>query len=297
MTMLRIGSRDNSAALWQAAHIQSTLQALGLSSEIIPISTTGDTRTAPLADSVEGKGLYTGELETALLNESIDLAVYSMNELPVRSPEALSLTALSERENPSDWLLIRKEVAVQKLFRLPADARVAASTARRKAQILHFRPDLKVLDALEDVNWQLAQLRDAQFDGAILEAAALIRLQLDLSDFEIIRFNPREFVPAPGQGVIAIQTRRDDLDTRRALKPLHHPEVARCTNVERSALRLFNDASHLPIGIYCERDTVGHYHVWAARAESVGSALKQVQYSQSTTDGLPERIFELLNLA
>ncbi|MBR9923245.1 MAG: hydroxymethylbilane synthase [Bacteroidetes bacterium] len=294
MTSIRIGSRSSRIALWQASLIQKQISKLGLASKLFTFDTQGDQLKAAGPVPTEGKGFYTRELEDALLNEEIDLAIHTMKDLPTRSPEGLCLTALSKRENPSDWLLVRKDVAVKKLFRLSAKAKVAASTNRRKAQLLHYRPDLEVVNCLEDPDQILEGLRRMDWDAALIAAASLIQLETDLSDFEVIRFNAREFVPAPGQGVIALQSRRDDLETRRALKALHHPEVARCTNVERSVLRLFDDASHLPLGVYCERDSLGHYHVWAAMAEKPGDPLKQVQFSQSTTDGLAARIFELL---
>jgi hydroxymethylbilane synthase len=292
MGKIRIGSRGSKLAMWQAQFIQTKINQLGCESDIQlidPPQPPLPATTAPLNE----KEFYCQKLEEALLEGSIDLAVHSMKDLPPNATEGLSITALSDRENPSDWLVIRKDRVASKLFRLADRALVAASSARRKAQLLHYRPDLQVQRIQGPVPDRLEQLRSGAFDAIILAAAALIRLQTDLSEFEIIRFNPREFVPAPGQGVLALQTRTDDLETRRALKPLHHPEIARCTNVERRVLQLFGGDRDFPLGVFCERDAMGHYHVWAALAGETG--VLQIQHSQSTTDQLAEKVFELLS--
>jgi hydroxymethylbilane synthase len=140
----------------------------------------------------------------------------------------------------------------------------------------------------------LRKLKEEDYDAIVLAAAGFSRLEIDMSDFEVVTFNPKEFIPAPAQGVLAFQTRTDDLGIRRVLKEIHRSDVASCTNVERKALNLIEGGCHTPVGIYCERDTNGYYHVWAAMADTWNSAIRRVQISSSTTHNLAEQIVEKL---
>ena len=292
---LRIGTRGSKLALWQAHHTQSLLLEHGIESELVVIKTKGDKIQHLSFDKIEGKGFFTKEIEEALLAKEVDLAVHSMKDLPTSHPEGLVITAVSKRANPADWLLLRRETAVTgKLMQLPEGATVGTSSARRKAQLLHYRPDLSLTDIRGNVPTRLQKLRDGLCDGIVLAAAGLERLELDLSDFVVQKFSPREFVSAPAQGVLAWQTRTDDLPTRRLLKLLHQSATSAATNVERRVLRLFDGGCQLPLGVYCQRDQMGHYHVWAARAESWDGEVKYTRYSQGTTSGLAERVVEQL---
>lgn len=264
-------------------------------SELVIIKTKGDQIQHLSFDKIEGKGFFTKEIEDALLRGEIDLAVHSMKDLPTQSPEGLAITAVSYRENPADWLIIRKEVRQQgPLFGLPEGAIVGTSSARRKAQILDFRPDIELRDIRGNVPTRLEKLGRGDFDAILLAAAGLTRLELDMTDFEVIAFNPREFVPAPAQGVLAYQTLAADHELRRKLKVLHHPEVSATTNIERRILQLLEGGCHMPLGAYCEKDAQGNYHVWAAMAESWDAPLRRVRLSSSTRFELPERVVAAL---
>jgi hydroxymethylbilane synthase len=150
---------------------------------------------------MEGKGFFTKEIEEALLRKEIDVAVHSMKDLPTTSPEGLAITALSYRENPADWMVIRQSGTDAKaLFRLREKAIVGTSSARRKAQLLHYRPDIQIKDIRGNVPTRLRKLDEGQFDAIMLAAAGLTRLEIDLSAYEVIRFSPKEFIPAPAQG-------------------------------------------------------------------------------------------------
>jgi len=127
-----------------------------------------------------------------------------------------------------------------------------------------------------------------------LAAAGLTRLEMDLSDFEVVKLNPREFPPAPAQGVLAYQTRIADKRVRRILKELHDPHVALCTNVERKILQLIGGGCHAPLGAYCERDKLGNYHVWAARAATWNKPVRFAKHSSSTHHQLAETIVKSL---
>lgn len=293
--LIRIGTRGSKLALWQAYYTQEQLNKAGIASELQIIKTQGDRIQHLSFDKMEGKGFFTKEIEDALLRGDIDLAVHSMKDLPTQQPEGLAIAAVSYRENPADWLLVRREsMAEGQLFELKPQAVVGTSSARRKAQILDFRPDVAINDIRGNVPTRLEKLRDGQFDAILLAAAGLSRLGLDISDLHLVPFNPREFVPAPAQGVLAWQTCSDDKATRRLLKTIHQPEVAAVTNIERRVLNLLQGGCQMPAGVYCERDAAGNYHVWAAKADRWDAPVKRVRLSQSTSHLLAERVVEAL---
>jgi len=292
---LIIGTRGSKLALWQAHFLQDQLKDIGVDSELKIIKTKGDKIQHLGFDKIEGKGFFTKELEDALLNGSIDMAVHSMKDLPTTPPEGLVTTAVSYRENPADWMLLRKESVTEgKLLQLKEGAIVGTSSARRKSQMLDFRPDIVLKDIRGNVPTRIEKLLHDDFDAILLAAAGITRLEIDLSELHVVKFNPKEFVPAPAQGVLAFQTKAADLPTRRILKKLHHPDVSELTNVERRVLKLFGGGCHMPLGVYCEKDAMSNYHVWAAMAEQWDGALRRVQLSSSTTHQLAERVVEKL---
>ncbi len=292
---IRIGTRGSKLALWQARFTQKQLADIGIDSELVIIKTKGDQIQHLSFDKIEGKGFFTKEIEDALLRGDVDLAVHSMKDLPTTSPEGLCISAVSYRANPADWLVIRKEVAAKgQVLQLPEGAVTGTSSARRKAQMLGFRPDLQIQDIRGNVPTRLKKLQSGDFDAIVLAGAGLERLELDLSDFEVVRLNPKEFIPAPAQGVLAFQTQVDDRATRRILKQIHHSDVSVCTNVERRVLQLFDGGCHLPLGVYCYRDEMQHYHVWAAMADRWDGPVKRVRRSSSTTFELAEQVHQAL---
>ncbi|MEM9821807.1 MAG: hydroxymethylbilane synthase [Bacteroidota bacterium] len=292
---IRIGTRGSKLALWQANYTKEQLEAAGIPAVLHIIKTKGDRIQHLSFDKIEGKGFFTKEIEDALLRGDIDMAVHSMKDLPTEAPEGLSVTAVSYRENPADWLLIRETAfAKDRPFKLKEGAIVGTSSARRKAQMLHYRPDIQLKDIRGNVPTRIQKLQQGDFDAILLAAAGLVRLDLKLDDLRVIRLNPKEFIPAPAQGVLAFQTCTHDKGTRRLLKVLHHPEVASCTNVERRVLQLAEGGCHMPLGVYCERDPSGHYHVWAAKADQWDGPLVMTRTSSSTHHQLAERILAQL---
>ncbi|MFK7932052.1 MAG: hydroxymethylbilane synthase [Saprospiraceae bacterium] len=296
MKKLRIGTRGSKLALWQAHFTQRALEKIGVESELVIIKTKGDKIQHLSFDKIEGKGFFTKEIEDTMLRGDIDLAVHSMKDMPTTAPEGLVITAVSYRENPADWLFVRKDVlAESELFQLPKNAVVGTSSARRKAQMLDFRPDIELKDIRGNVPTRLNKLREGQFDAILLAAAGVTRLEMDLSDFQVVKFNPQEFVPAPAQGVLAWQTCAEDIATRKILLNLHNAATAESTNVERRILQLLDGGCHMPLGAYCERDAAGNFHVWAAKADSWDGKVKRVRLSQSTSFNLAEAVIAQLN--
>ena len=290
---LRIGTRGSKLALWQAHYTQTELARIGVESELVIIKTQGDLVQHLSFEKMEGKGFFTKEIEDALLRGDVDLAVHSMKDLPTSPPEGLVITAVSYRDNPADWLIARPEALAQgEIFRLKKGAVVGTSAARRKAQMADYRPDVSLKDIRGNVPTRLEKLRQGDFDAIFLAAAGVSRLDLDLSGLEKIELHPREFVPAPAQGVLAWQTNRGDTATRLLLKKLHRPEVSAVTNVERRVLQLMDGGCQLPLGVHCERDATGHFHAFAAC--QVGGEMRRVRLSSSTSFGMAEALVERL---
>ncbi|TAK47344.1 MAG: hydroxymethylbilane synthase [Saprospiraceae bacterium] len=292
---MKIGMGGSQLALWQAEFTRQQLAGNGIASELVIIKTKGDAMQYLSFDKIEGNGFFTKEIEEHLLSGDVDLAVHSMKDLPTTQPDGLVVGAVSYRENPSDWLIIRKEeVDATGLLKLKKNAIVGTSSARCKAQLLDARPDVQFKDLRGNGLPRPDKLRQGQYDAIILAAAGLIRLALDTSGLEIRQLNSKEFVPAPAQGVLAFQCRSDDFETRRILKKLHHPEVSACTNIERKVLRLAGGSCHLPLGVYCEQDELGNYHVWAAMADAWDAPLRRAQLSSGTSLNLAEKVLEKL---
>ncbi len=292
---IKIGTRGSKLALWQAEYTQSQLKSIDIESELVIIKTKGDKIQNLSFDKIEGKGFFTKELEDALLNGEVDMAVHSMKDLPTKNPEGLVLTAVSYRENPADWLLINPQsFKLGRTLRLKENAIVGTSSARRKAQILDIRPDLRVKDIRGNVPTRIKKLRDGGFDAILLAAAGIQRLGLPMTDLEVVHLHPKEFVPAPAQGVLAFQTREKDLETRRILKRLHNAEVAEITNIERKILNLLDGGCQMPLGVYCQKDSTGNFHVWAAIADEWNTPVKRVNISSSTSFELAETVVEKL---
>lgn len=291
---IRIGTRGSKLALWQANYTQFSLAEKGIEAELIIIKTTGDLVQHLSFDKIEGKGFFTKEIEDALLRGDVDMAVHSMKDLPTTQPDGLVVAGVSYREDPADCLLIRQgELAEGQLFKLKEGAVVGTSSARRKAQLLGYRPDLRLVDIRGNVPTRLDKLRSGNFDAIMLAAAGLARLSLEMDGVEKVTLNVREFVPAPAQGVLAFQCCAGDLETRRIIQQhLHVPKVSAITNVERKVLKLIGGGCHLPLGVYCEQDSGGNYHVWAAIADAWDQPVRRIRLSQSTSFGLAEKLVE-----
>lgn len=293
-TPLIIGTRGSDLALWQARHVQSLLKEIGLDSELKIIKTQGDEIQHLSFDKLEGKGFFTKEIEDALLQGITDIAVHSHKDLPTEGPTELIIAAVSEREDPSELLLILKDnVDRKKKFQLKKDAVVGTSSNRRKVQLLSFRPDVKIKDLRGNVPTRVAKLREGQYDAILIAAAGVERLELDLSDLHVERLDPNEFIPAPAQGVLAIQIRAADKELQKHLGKIHSEESAILTHIEREVLHLFKGGCQMPIGVIADfNEETEMYNVRASRAES-GDKLPVSVYAESKdASTLPERVLE-----
>lgn len=275
---ITIGSRGSDLALWQARLVQKRLKDLaGISADIHIIKTKGDEIQHLSFDKMEGKGFFTKEIEQALLDQKIDLAVHSFKDLETTQPQGLCIAAVSERENPADVLLIRKEaVDFTQTFHVKPLAKVGTSSARRKSQMHFFRPDVELLDLRGNVPTRVQRLKDGLYDAILLAKAGLDRLQIPLHDFEVFVMNPKQFIPAPAQGVLALQIRSADSDLHQAMQALHHAEVWKAITWEREILKSFGGGCQVPIGVYAEVQDQ-EVELWVSKGEGTEKAPMQWQ--------------------
>jgi len=239
--MLVIGSRGSQLALWQARWIAARLAERGEETRIEIIRTTGDKITdVPLA-KVGTKGLFTKEIEEALLDGRIDLAVHSLKDLPTEVPEGLTIAAIPEREDPRDALVGGR------LDQLPAGAKVGTSSLRRSAQLRAKRPDLVIESLRGNLDTRLRKLDEGQYHAIVLAAAGLERLGWALRIAEVLP--PDVMCPAVGQGALAVETRNDTL-AREVCVYLDHRETRAAVTAERAVLASLGGGCQVPIGAY-----------------------------------------------
>ena len=248
--LLRIGTRGSPLALAQAGELRDRLATAHLALAepdavaILPIRTSGDrlAANASLADA-GGKGLFTKEIEEALLAGTIDIAVHSLKDMPAPLPAGLVIACHLPREDPRDALIAAP--GVRTLADLPPGARVGTSSPRRKAQLLHARPDLEIIPFRGNVGTRLAKLADGAVLATLLAFAGLRRLQRE--DCISALLEPAEILPAAGQGVIVAQTRAGDQRTIAWLLPIEHAATAVCAHAERALLAALGGDCRTPI--------------------------------------------------
>jgi hydroxymethylbilane synthase len=242
---LRIGTRGSPLALWQAHHVADRLRAAhaGLRIELIEIQTIGDqVQTVPLA-SLGGEGVFTKAIQNALLDRRVDVAVHSLKDLPTIVTPDLTLAAVPTRGPTGDVLVSTRHAS---FAALPAGAVVATSSLRRRAQILHRRPDLKLVEIRGNVDTRLRKLIDQNLDAIVLAEAGLVRLGLDRHITEVL--DASWMFPAVGQGALGIECRADDTDTKKILAAIDDPGTHGAVLAERAMLRSLGGGCHVPIG-------------------------------------------------
>lgn len=244
---MRLGTRSSPLARWQAQFVADCLAALGHAVELVPVTTAGDVTTGPLREA-GGQGFFTKELQRALLGGRIDLAVHSLKDLPTDAVPGLALAAVPERENPADVLVCAPSIGASDLQSLPRGARVATGSTRRRAQLLHARPDLVMCDVRGNVETRLRKLDEGQFDAIVLALAGLTRLGLADRATQILP--PEVMLPAVGQGALGIETRADDDATLAMLAPLNEPNSRQCVLAERAMLAELRGGCLAPVGAW-----------------------------------------------
>lgn len=290
--IIKIGTRGSDLALWQARFTAELIRNLGYASELVIIKTQGDEIQHLSFDKMEGKGFFTKEIEAALLNESIDLAVHSHKDLETQMPEGLVLAAVPQRSFVHDLLLIRPEAEnPENTFRLKHKAVVGTSSARRKAQLLHHLPHCTTRDLRGNVPTRIQKLRDGNYDAILLAKAGVARLALDLSEFIAVDLDPTVFIPAPAQGALALQVRSND-SLSADLAQLNITDTA-CVAIERETLRLMAGGCQMPFGAYCTADN-GMFTLHAAFAAAVGDEVHYVNLRGMNGFALAGRMADVL---
>jgi hydroxymethylbilane synthase len=243
--IIRLGTRGSALALWQAEHVRERLTRHGHQVEVVKITTTGDRILDRRLETIGGKGAFLKEIEEALVAREVDLAVHSLKDVPTALPDGLALCAFLERADPRDALL---STSGEPLARLAPGTRVGTTSLRRGAQVKVLRPDLHVEDLRGNVDTRIQRLREGRYDAILLAMAGLTRL--GRADEVTERLDPWAFLPAPGQGVMALECRSGDGDVLAAARALHHPETERAVTAERTFLGVLGGGCNVPLGAY-----------------------------------------------
>ena len=298
--IVRIATRASELALRQARIVQAALEAGGVSSELVTFKTVGDKKIHEALSAIGAKGLFTKELEDALAAGKVDCCVHSLKDLPTDMPPGLALVALLEREDPRDVLVVNDRIVAESLEDLPRGSRVGTSSLRRRAQLLHRRSDLEVVELRGNVPTRLRKVDEGQVHAAILAGAGLKRL--DVHQRIDAWLDAPDWLPAAGQGVIAVEAREDDTRMAELLATLHHAPSAFAARAERSLLAALGGGCQVPIGalhigegadavlhalvsdLHGKRMLRGSRIVGSQSAQEVGEALA----AQLRTDGAAE---------
>jgi len=286
--VVRIASRGSELALWQTRAVEAAIRAAspGTEVEIRVIKTTGDNiQDVPLA-KIGDKGLFTKELDVALLTGQADLAVHSLKDVPTRVPEGLEIVAIGRREDPRDVLLLPPG-RTGSLAELSAGARVGTSSLRRIAQLRAVRPDLEAVDLRGNLNTRLARLDRGDYDAIILAAAGVLRLGWEARIAAYL--DPAGWLPAVGQGALGVVARSGDERIRALLAGFHDPFTAACTGVERAFLAKLEGGCQVPIGALATMDDHGMIVHGLVAGVDGGDVLRDSVAVEGGADAIPVR--------
>jgi len=267
--LIRIGSRGSQLALWQANHIAGLLRASGQDVTIATITTTGDRHQGIPFARVGSKGMFTKEIEEALLANQIDLAVHSLKDLPTELADAFAIAAVTKRVDPRDAFVSTQHSSMDTL---PAGARVGTSSLRRQSQLRFCWPHLHYVEFRGNVDTRLRKLAEGQVEAAVLAAAGLDRL--GRTEWVRERFHEDVLCPAPGQGALAIECRSDDSATRDILQSLDDADTRFAVTAERTALGALGGGCQVPIGAYCRGEGEGYRLVGCVSSPDGGTLLR-----------------------
>jgi len=295
---VRIGTRKSPLALWQAEFVKTELQAHfpDIDFSLHHIQTKGDKILDSPLSKIGDKGLFTREIEHALLRREIDLAVHSLKDLPTKTPDGLAISAITKREDTRDVLISKTPTT---LLTLPTGAKVATGSLRRRSQVLALRPDLEIHDIRGNLNTRFQKFFESEFDAMLLAFAGVHRLKMDDKISELISHDL--ILPAVGQGALAIETRQDDTFIIEMIQPLNHFETELAVSAERSLLRTLEGGCQIPIGAYASFED-GHFNLSAfvgsldgketLRESLVKSSLASLSDAETVGIELAERLHE-----
>ena len=247
---LKLGTRGSRLALWQAEWVQAALARHGVAAELVIIKTRGDAEVDRPLHELEGKGFFTKEIEEALRDGRIDVAVHSLKDLPTTLPAGLMLGAVPKRADPAEALVTR-HAGITSIAGLAAGAKVGTSSLRRVAQMRYLRADLDIVPLRGNVPTRVRKVKEGRdgLDAALLAGAGLERLEL--AGHIAARLDPLDVMPAPGQGALGLEVRADDRKARDALAPLEDPASACQVAAERALLAALQGGCQAPVAAYC----------------------------------------------
>jgi len=294
---LILGSRGSELALWQANFVKKELEKAGIKTKLNIIKTRGDKNPDEQFSAMQGQGFFTKEIEEALLNKEIDFAVHSYKDLPTTAVKGLTVAAVSYREDPTELILINKDcVDLKRKLSLKKNPLVGTSSARRRVQLLAFRPDMQIKELRGNVPTRIQKLRDRQYDAIVVASAGVERLGIDVSEFHAEKLSPQEFVPAPAQGVLGLQIREGDKVVFDALQKINHPEVEEIVSIERKIFNLFRGGCNLPLGIYCEKhrddEDKPFFKAWAAYSNADNAFPRYFSFQTRQPETWAEKVAE-----
>lgn len=256
---LRIGTRHSPLALWQAEWVAAALRAGGIEVELVHITTQGDVQQRGPIEQIGTLGVFTKEIQRALLDERVDLAVHSLKDLPTEPVAGLCLAAVPQRAPVGDALISRDDL---QLAELPRGAIIGTGSSRRRSQLLHHRPDLQMADIRGNVDTRLRKLQEGQYDAIVLAEAGLERLELTVHISE--HLSAAVMLPAVGQGALGLETRVADSATRQKLQVLNHQATHQAVLAERALLAALRGGCLAPVGAWGRLEDDGQLHLSAA---------------------------------
>ncbi len=261
-----IGSRGSDLALWQANFIQRILkEKLDITATIKVIVTTGDRITNMSFDQMTGIGFFTKELEEAILCGEVDIAVHSLKDLTTTLPDGLTVPTIGFREDRRELLLVREDSYFEGgALSLNDGASIGTSSARRKSQIQYLNPTLEIKDIRGNVPTRIERVKSGDYDAIVIALAGVKRLDSDLSGLKAIELDPEVFLPAPGQGTLAIETRETDTELNKVLSSLSDEKTVVEIALERGLLKKFDAGCSLPLGVFCEVNLGGQHRFVSA---------------------------------
>lgn len=298
-TKLTIGTRGSDLALYQANFIRDILvRDHGCEVDIKIIKTTGDKIDTVSFDKMEGKGFFTKELEEALLAKDIDLAVHSLKDLMTSQPDGLKLGAVGYRADRREMLLINKaSLSSDNVIPVKEGGVIGTSSNRRKCQIAHLNPVVTMKDLRGNVPTRIRKLREGMYDAIIIAAAGVHRLELDVSDLEVVLLDADRFLPAPAQGILGIQIRTDDDRVEEIVLKLGSRQDAIAASLERGLLARFDSGCSLPLGVKSETsDTEMRLTAVLGVGEGFSwQGLKRVEIVGADVEKIVDDVFNALN--
>lgn len=244
MKNIRIGTRKSALALWQAEEVAEKLQELNYTTEIVPIVSSGDKNLTQPLYSLGITGVFTRDLDIALLNDEIDIAVHSLKDVPTKLPENIEIVACLARDFPQDVLIRRKSAVNKELHEL----KLATSSLRRRAFWLKQYPETEFFDIRGNIQTRLQKLEEQDFDATILSLAGIKRMKMDI-DYEFLPM----MIPAASQGVVAVAGHSEKKEINEILAQINHRETQICVEIERNFLSTLEGGCTAPIGAFAER--------------------------------------------